>query len=319
MLDELPDGLHFVRSHFSAPALALDSWTVELTGAVARERLFRPAELQRLNPQTERVTLECAGHRRSEFNPATPGLQWGVGAVSEASWTGVPLAALLADTEPNARACEVVFEGADHGPHPASSGEIPFARSIPLERARRGDVLLAWAMNGRPIPAEHGGPLRVIVPGYYGVASVKWLRRIELRTSPFTGPFQTHDYLLEGEPLRQMRVSSLIVEPAPDTRIPAGPVTFSGIAWSGVGGIARVDIRRLGTPWQEATLAPPDHPAGLTRWSSQIELTPGPHTIEARAHDQNGNAQPEQPQWNTHGYANNSIHRIPITALAHGT
>lgn len=307
-LDNLPTELHFVRSHFGVPTLDTASWSLEVGGAVERPSRYSLVQLRRRAVCTRRVVLECAGHRRNEFRPSASGLPWGVGAVSEARWTGIALSDLLREVSPNSGACEVVFEGADRGPHRSAHDEVPFARSIPLDRALAGDVLLAWEMNGRPLPAEHGAPLRVIVPGSYGVASVKWLRRITVLEHSFVGPFQTDDYLLNGRPLQELRVNSLVVQPADGAVVQTGTTRVSGIAWGGRDGIAGVEIRASGGPWQEATLTRSDDSAGLDRWQATLRLPPGKHRVEARARDRSGASQPERPEWNAHGYANNSIH-----------
>jgi DMSO/TMAO reductase YedYZ molybdopterin-dependent catalytic subunit len=318
-LDELPTDLHFVRSHFGTPPL-LESgtWVLELGGAVEHPRSWSLAELQRRPARTQTVVLECAGHRRNEFQPGTPGLQWGPGAVSQARWTGVPLAGLLAEASPRGQACEVLFEGADRGPHRSLNGEVPFARSISLDQALTGDVLLAWELNGRPIPPKHGAPLRAVVPGSYGVASVKWLRRIEVLDRPFTGPFQIQDYQVNGRPLQDLRVNSLILKPEAEDVISKGAVELSGIAWGGRDGIATVEFRLAGGPWQRATLRRPRQRWGLTRWSGRLQLSAGEQLIEVRASDGAGEIQPAQPGWNVLGYANNSIHRVPITVCESG-
>lgn len=311
-LDDLPTESHFVRSHFGPPTRLSQGWVLTLAGGVQHPRRFALDELLRRPARSQSVVLECAGHRRSEFQPSTSGLQWGTGAVSEARWTGVPLAELLADVSP--RGCEVVFKGADRGPHRSSTDEVSFARSIPLDRALEGDVLIAWQMNGKPIPAKHGGPLRAIVPGSYGVASVKWLQRIEVVDRPFTGPFQVQDYQLNGEPLHELRVSSLILKPETGAGVPGNAVEVSGIAWGGAG-IAAVDIRLARARWQPAAITPPPEPSGFTRWSGVLELPPGQHVVEARARDRSGVTQPDRPEWNAAGYANNSIHRVTVTGL----
>ena len=274
------------------------------------------AQLRQLPVREQTVVLECAGHRRNEFRPSTGGLQWGVGALSEARWSGVALSDLLRKAMPTGRAREVVFEGADRGPHRGTSTDVPFCRSIPLERALAGDVLLAREMNGEPIPARHGAPLRVIVPGSYGVASVKWLRKIILLEQPFNGPFQTDDYQLNGKPLEDLRVSSLIIQPTAGAAVRAGTTKVSGVAWGGRGGIVAVEVRLDGGHWQQADLSDPAKPAGLNRWSTALPIPPGAHCLEARASDSSGASQPEHAHWNPLGYANNSIHAIRVRSVS---
>ena len=314
--NDVPAELHFVRSHFTVPTLDPASWRLEVNGAVERELSFSLPKLKRRPVRTQTVVLECAGHRRNEFHPATPGLQWGVGAVSEAHWTGVSLSALLQEVSPISGACEVVFEAADSGLHRSSTNEVTFARSIPLERALAGDVLLAWGMNGHPIPARHGAPLRVIVPGSYGVASVKWLRRISVLERPFTGPFQVDDYHLNGKPLPRVRVNSLIVEPSEGSTLLTGATEVSGVAWGGPDGIAAVEVRVSGGPWQQTMLISPAEPNRLSRWRAAVSLPPGEHRLEARARDFSGVLQPERAMWNPLGYANNSIHAIRVRSVS---
>ena len=314
--DDVPTELHFVRSHFGVPALDSANWSVEVDGAVARGRCYSLVQLRQRSVRTQAVVLECAGHRRNEFRPSAPGLQWGVGAVSEARWTGAVLSDLLGEVWPTNRACEVVFEGADRGPHRSSDSEVVFARSIPLERALAGDVLLAWEMNGEPIPARHGAPLRVIVPGSYGVASVKWLHRISVVEQPFIGPFQADDYQLNGKPLQDLRVNSLIVQPADGAVLPAGTTAVTGVAWGGRHGITAVEVRVSNGPWQEAMLSRPPQPTSLYRWRIALELPPGAHCLEARSRDTSGASQPDHAEWNPLGYANNSTHGIRIRSTA---
>ena len=314
--DELPNELHFVRSHFGVPAFDPDTWTLQIDGAVRNERSHSISELRERHVRSQTVVLECAGHRRNEYQPNTAGLQWGVGAVSEAQWTGVPLSDLLREASPTSGACEVVFEGADRGPHRSTSGQVTFARSIPLQRALAGDVLLAWEMNGHPLPAKHGAPLRLVVPGSYAVASVKWLRRITVLEQPFAGPFQADDYQINGEPLNGLKVNSLIVKPGDSSAVPAGTTEVSGVAWCGQGGIDSVEVRCAGGPWQRAVVDVPQQATALHHWSVRFALPPGEHSLEARAYDRSGTRQPEQAPWNELGYANNSIHRILIRCTA---
>jgi len=316
----MPTDFHFVRSHFGVPLIDHSRVALDLGGAVKRELHLSLRELLGRPSRSLTVVLECAGHRRKEFSPATAGLPWSTGAVSEARWTGVPLADLLAEVQPSARVCEVLFEGCDRGLHRSASDEVPFSRSIPFERARHGDVLIAWEMNGAPIPPELGGPVRAIVPGCYAVDSVKWLRRIEVRERPFLGPFQAQDYRLigvngraSGEAVHELRISSLILEPEAGAVVTSDRVEVSGVAWAGHDGVAGVEVRLRGGSWRPAMLAPQTERYGFTHWSDTIAAPPGNHEIEARAVDQSGNVQPERPEWNVFGYANNSIHRIPIS------
>ena len=314
-LDETPTALHFVRSHFGVPPLDPETWTLQIGGAVQAPRSYSLSELQELPIRSQTVVLECAGHRRSEYQPDTPGLQWGVGAVSQARWTGIALRELLLRAAPAGRAREVVFEGADLGPHKSTSEDVVFARSVPLQRALDGDLLLAWEMNGQPLPARHGAPIRLVVPGSYAVASVKWLRRITVLEHPFTGPFQTNDYQLDGKALDEMKVNSLIVKPDAGNTMPAGSTEISGVAWGGRGGIAAVEVRRARGEWQQAVVEVPPQTTALHRWSARLALPPGEHRIEVRAHDRFGTHQPQRPAWNELGYANNSVHGIQVRCI----
>jgi DMSO/TMAO reductase YedYZ molybdopterin-dependent catalytic subunit len=319
----MPADLHFVRSHFGIPALDPRTWSLEVVGAVERPLRLSLADLLSRRPSSRSVVLECAGHRRDEFRPGTPGLQWGPGAVSEAQWAGASLAALLFEAGPTRAACEVVFKGADRGPHRGSAEEYSFARSIPLQRALRGDVLLAWAMNGGAVPERHGGPLRAIVPGSYAVNSVKWLTRIEVLEEPFSGPFQAVDYRLldvpdavEASPLPDLRANALIVTPETGALVRGNLIEVSGVAWGGEGGIAAVEVRADRADWKPAWIASPHDSSGFTRWSSVFPAAPGAHVVEVRARDGAGETQPQNPEWNALGYANNSIHRISLTVLS---
>ena len=323
-LVEMPTEFHFVRSHFEVPTVDAQTWTLELGGTVDHPLCFSLADLRRLPSHTQSVTLECAGHRRSEFKPGTNGVQWGAGAVSEARWTGVRLSDLLAQALPSDRASEIVFEGADRGPHRTSNGDVSFARSIPFERALTGDVLLAWEMNGRPIPPKHGAPLRVIVPGFYAVSSVKWVRKIEVLDRPFTGPFQANDYRMlglagpeNGKSVQELGVSALILSPVADTVVAGPSVPVSGVAWGGRGGIDAVEFRLSGQSWKRAVVATPRPPYGLTRWAGLlVDVPEGDLRIEVRARDKAGRVQSREPEWNALGYANNSRHSIAITVTA---
>jgi DMSO/TMAO reductase YedYZ molybdopterin-dependent catalytic subunit len=318
---DMPTEFHFVRNHFEVPLTDAGTWRLELGGAVARPLSLSLDDLRQMPTRTQAVTLECAGHRRREFEPATNGVQWGAGALAEARWTGVALEDLLLEAALSEQACEVAFEGADRGKHRTSDLDVPFARSIPLARALTGDVLLAWAMNGRPIPDEHGAPLRVIVPGVYAVASVKWLRRIEVLEQPFEGPFQVEDYRMlglgsgdNGESVQELNVNALVVGPEEGEVIHGTSIAVSGVAWGGRGGLDAVEVRISGRRWRPALIAAPNPPYGLAHWRClALGVPPGEHTIEVRARDKAGRVQPVKPRWNTLGYANNSRHLIAVT------
>jgi DMSO/TMAO reductase YedYZ molybdopterin-dependent catalytic subunit len=298
---------HFRRDHFDPPLIDAGGFTLELAGTGAPRRLTL-GDLRRLPRRELDVVLECAGHRRDEFEPPTPGLQWGIGAVGEARWTGAALADVLGLVGIGPEVTEVALHGADRGSCEVAAGVHRYARSIPLAKALHPDTLLVWEMDGQPLPMGHGAPLRAIVPGWYATDSVKWLERIELLREPFDGPFQALDYrwVDEQHPPPGVRMDELPVHSV-ITSIDAGAVR--GVAWGG-GGIARVDVRIDDGEWREARIEQGSGAYARALWS--LYLPRPAHSVAARATDVHGESQPEQPEWNPGGYRNNSIQRIAL-------
>lgn len=319
--DLTPVGLHYTLSHFDIPALK-PSHRLTIEGSVERPRAFQVDELRALGEKTLRVTVECAGNGRAGMTPRYPSMPWTCGAVSTAEWTGVPLPALLGVAKPTRQAKEIAFHGADAG---FDSGvEHHFARSLRLDEVT-DDVLLAWAMNGQPLPPQHGAPLRLVVPGWFGMASVKWLERIELLERPFDGYQQVVGYRYkkqsgsEGAPVRHMKVKSLITPPGvPDwyTRrrlVEQGTVEVQGRAWSGAGvAITKVELGVDGA-WSDAAVEPRKSTFAWQRWRAKWQATPGEHELACRAADAQGAVQPLEPDWNMGGMGNNALHRIHVT------
>jgi DMSO/TMAO reductase YedYZ molybdopterin-dependent catalytic subunit len=324
-----PTPRFFVRNHFPAPKLDLASWRLVIDGAVERPFSLSYEELVRIPRREVVALLECAGNSRSGVNPPTEGVRWSHGAVGTAQWSGVPLASVLERAGPKSGAKEVVFEGADRGWEPTVPEELQYAMSISIEKAMHEDTLLADRMNAAPLSVNHGFPVRAIVPDWYGMASVKWVTRLTVIDHAFQGHFRTQPYVYihEGDPVEGpktpvtvQRVKSLITWPGEGEAIPPGRCTVRGVAWSGHGAIARVELS-VGpvdpAPSQETWLPtrltgdPPLH--GWTRWEGEIDLTrPGYYVLRVRATDVRGNAQPMLSQWNFRGVATNSVHQVPV-------
>lgn len=295
-----PAEQRFVRCHFPVPALDAGH-TLEIHGAVAEARTIALAELRALPAVTCTVVTECAGNGRVRMQPPAPGEQWTSGAVSVAQWTGVPLRSLLRLRE---SAVELVFTGADGG---------SYRRSLPAEVAMDGSTLVALEMNGEPIPAIFGGPLRLIVSGWYGMASVKWLARVEAVETPFEGEFQTERYVYApGAPVTSVKVKSMFTDlPA---EVPARvPLRITGLAWGGAG-IARVQVA-AGAEWREARLVGPILPHAWRRFELQwTPPAPGRYLLKCRAADSSGEWQPDAPSWNEQGYGINAVEESGIVA-----
>ena len=309
----VPNALFYVRNHFGVPRLDQSRWRLEVGGLVERRLSLDLGQVRAMPSETAVVTLECAGNGRAELWPPAPGEQWGLGAVGTAEWTGVPLTEVLDRAGVQATAHEVIFTGADSGHVNGHGGRVHFERSLPVGPLGQAGALLAYAMNGEELPAHHGYPLRLVVPGWYGVASVKWLTGIQLTSGPFRGHFQADRYHTYGTPLSLQRVRSLITEPAPGGIAESGDIVIRGLAWSGAAPIARVEVRIGDDPWQPATLAGARHRHSWQRWELPACLTrPGTVSLQARAIDQAGCTQPGQPQWNPLGYANNTIHEVRL-------
>jgi DMSO/TMAO reductase YedYZ molybdopterin-dependent catalytic subunit len=320
-----PTELHYVRSNFAVPA---HDGTLEIGGAVDNPVALTLDDLRTM-PATERaVTLECAGNGRLEMRPLPTGEPWGDYAVSTARWTGTLLHQVLALAHPASDGVDVRFEGADHGAYhlqpilaETEKDDLTFVRALPLTHAAdpAAEILIAYEMNGEPLSPDHGAPFRVIVPHWYAVASVKWLKRIDVLTKPYTGEFQTGHYMYEWpdrphEAVSLMRVRARITEPAAASTINAGTHTVRGKAWSGTGPVTQVDVSLTGEgDWHPAQLEPPTGPYQWQDWSFTWDATDvGRHTLRARATDAAGNVQPEVPPWNRLGYGNNAIEVIYI-------
>ena len=315
----MPTRSFYLRDHFPIPNLDGERYRLSVRGLVERPLNVSLRELHNLPSESRVVTLECAGNGRSFFDPKVPGEPWAHGAVSTAEWTGVPLVELLdrAGTQPGVT--EIVFRGADSGRVAGVDAPVRFERSLPVDQIRNLDALLAHSMNGEPLPAPHGYPLRLIVPGWYAVASVKWLTEIVVTDKAFDGYFQATKYWYEWErdgreerePVTLLNVRALIVAPGPGTKLPRGEMAIRGVAWSGVASIAKVELSLNGGPWQEARILGEGRPGAWQWWEliSSLEQA-GPLVIRARATDTAGRTQPDQAEWNRLGYGNNSIRAV---------
>ncbi len=320
--DITPVGMHYTLSHFDIPDVATDTYRLEVGGLVDAPASLTLAEIQAGDARTLPVTMECAGNGRSRLDPRPTNMPWGLEAIGTAEWTGVPLRDVLAPVGVQADAIELVFSGPDEG---IQRGERHnFQRSLSVTEAQRPEILLVWAMNGRPLEPQHGAPLRLIVPGWYGMASVKWLRSIEAIGQPFEGTQQAGSYNIRkrptdpGERVTRIRVRAVMTPPGfpefPSLRrfADAGPTTIHGRAWSGEAPVTRVEVAVDGV-WADAQLGPQMGEFAWHSWSFEWAAAPGEHELSCRATDATGATQPLEQDWNVGGYCNNMVQTIRVT------
>jgi DMSO/TMAO reductase YedYZ molybdopterin-dependent catalytic subunit len=321
--DITPIGLHYLLIHYDIPHVDPASWSLDIGGAVERPARYSLADLQSRPVVTRAVTMECAGNGRAQLVPRALSQPWLLEAVATGEWTGTPLWPLLEEAHPRPDVVDVVFTGLDRGVE--GGVEQQYERSLTVEQARDEDALVVWALNGAPLPPQHGFPLRLVVPGWYGMTSVKWLDRITASSEPFTGYQQSRAYRYRadpedaGEPITRMQVRSLMIPPGiPDffTRqrhLPPGPVTLEGRAWSGNGAVSRVEVSvDGGEHWAMAKLEEPTAPHLWQRWWLSWDAPPGTHDLVCRAGDAAGYRQPLEHRWNVGGYAVNTVQRITV-------
>ena len=326
--DVTPIGLHYLLTHYDIPDVDASSWRLEVDGLVERPLSLSLEELRARRAMELTVTMECAGNGRAHVEPHVVSQPWLLEAVGTASWRGVPVDDLLDDAGLLDGANDALFIGLDRG---VEGGEDQFyARSVPVKELRGVDAVLAYEVNGVPLPPQHGYPLRLVVPGWYGMTSVKWLSRITLMNAPFDGYQMSHSYRLRqeedepGEPVTRIAPRSLMMPPGiPDflTRervVEAGECEIRGRAWSGEAEIAGVDVSTDGGgSWAPAKLG--DAALGRWAWRSWHFLwgaEPGEYELCCRARDAAGNEQPLVPPWNLGGYKNNAVQRVRVTVLA---
>ena len=318
-----PNTRFFVRSHFPVPQVDATQWKLEVTGLVNTPLSLTLDQVRALATTDLTCVLECAGNGRARFKlPSTSGTQWEYGAVGNATWTGVPLGALLdrAGVKPEAK--HVWFEAADFAPAPATP---PFLRSIPLEKATR-DVLLAHRMNGAPLSRLHGAPLRAVVPGWFGMASTKWVTKIRLEAAPSDNHFMIRGYRYveaggdptQSPPVEALRVKSLITRPLDGARLAPGTLRVQGFAWAGPPGVKLVEASiDRGATWKPAGFMGSAQGPAWRMWATEFEVkTPARLTIMARATDGAGEVQPLEAKPNSGGYGNNSIHAVAVNVRA---
>ncbi|MGW0883503.1 molybdopterin-dependent oxidoreductase [Streptomyces sp. NPDC002671] len=329
--DVTPPGLHYVLTHYDIPYVPqAGAWRLAVDGRVRRPLDLSLADLLSFPQVTTRVTMECAGNGRALLTPRPVSQPWLVEAVGTADWSGVPLRLLLDEAGADPAAVDVVFTGADHGVE--RGVEQDYRRALPLAVAtgRDPEVLVATAMNGAPLPPQHGRPLRLVVPGWYGMAHVKWLRMVTVSGVPFTG-FQQHvAYRIrhsddeEGEPVTRIEPRALLVPPGfPDFMSRArvlrpGSVTLEGRAWSGQAPVTSVEVSTDGgRSWRPADLdaAADGYRWAWRGWRHTWAATPGEHALAARASDADGHTQPLDQRWNRGGFANNAVRWVRVVCV----
>src|SRR5262249_27235290 len=311
--DVTPVGMHYLLIHFDVPVIDGAAHRLRVEGHVDRPLELSVDDLRSRPADTRALTMECAGNGRSLMSPRPLSQPWVLDAVGTGEWTGVPLASILEEAGVREGAIDVVFTGEDRG----IDGDIEqaFQRSLTIEEARESGALLAYDLNGAPRPPRHGFPLRLVVPGWYGMTNVKWLTTIEVTHAPFTGYYQATSYNVRvqdddpGEPVTRIVPRSLMVPPGiPDfytrvRRVGPGPVQIVGRGWSGHGPIRTVEFSDDGgSTWTVAELEPPTlGEAAWQGWRIDWNATAGTHELRCRATDEAGNTQPPAPEWNTGG------------------
>jgi DMSO/TMAO reductase YedYZ molybdopterin-dependent catalytic subunit len=318
-----PVGLHYLLIHYDVPVVDADAWRLTVGGHVERELSLGLDDLRTRRAAEVTVTMECAGNGRAHLDPRPVSQPWLNEAVGTARWRGVPLRPLLEEAGVREGAVEVVFTGLDRGVE--NGVDQRYQRSLRLEEALREEVLLAYEMNGLPLPPQHGFPLRLVVPGWYGMTNVKWLASIEVVDRPFGGYQQAWAYHLrqgedeQGKPLDRMLPRSLIVPPGiPDfhTReriLEGGEHVLEGRAWSGRAPVERIDVSTDGgVTWVQAELEPAEHRWAWRGWRFRWHAEPGRHLLCSRARDEAGDEQPLEPAWNLGGYANNAVQTVVV-------
>lgn len=329
--DVTPPGLHYVLVHFDIPPADARTWRLTVGGKVRTPLELSVDDLRRYPAVTHRVTMECAGNGRAGLTPRPVSQPWLNEAVGTADWTGVPLRTLLREAGVEPDAVEAVFTGADHGVERGVEQDYQRSLTVAAATAEDPEVLVAYAMNGEPLPPQHGHPVRLVVPGWYGMAHVKWLRDITLTDTPFAGFQQAVAYRIRqkpdepGEPVTRIAPRALMVPPGfPDfmtrTRVVRpGPQRLEGRAWSGRAPVVGVETSTDGgRTWHAAELDDAGHPWAWRHWHTTWDATPGRHVLSVRATDAEGHTQPLEQPWNRGGFANNLVQRVPVVCLAAG-
>jgi DMSO/TMAO reductase YedYZ molybdopterin-dependent catalytic subunit len=309
-----PNDVFFIRSNGPvAIDIPADEWRLTVSGLVGQELELSLADLQEMETRTITAFLECSGNARQRFpeEPATvEGTKWGNGAIGNAEWTGVSVIDILDTAGVQPGAVDVVSQGGDFA---------EMQRGLPIEVTTDPDVMLVWQMNGEDLAAPNGGPIRLLVPGWGGIASTKWVVGLEVIDHPFDGHYNTESYVVINEdgtilrPVREMPVYSVITSPVPDAEVGAGEQTISGFAWSGYAGIDRIEISIDDGDWQDAEIVEEAGPTSWVRFEAPWSAEAGEHTLRSRATDQIALTQPGETAWNAKGYQMNAIYEVPVT------
>ncbi|MBI1358263.1 MAG: molybdopterin-dependent oxidoreductase [Acidobacteria bacterium] len=317
-----PNRLFFVRNHFETPEIDRAAWRLRVTGLVERELELDWETIATLPTRSVFATMECAGNGRSFLEKPVHGVQWGAGAIGHAEWVGVPLRLVLERAGVQAQAREAIFVGADRGTEPDHPEVMAFERSLPVEKALEDDTLLAIEMNGEPLTAAHGYPVRLIVPGWYGVASVKWLESIHLTDEMFHGYYQSVKYTVRrrtgsgvcSEVVGEMQPKSEILRPHEGERCGVGLNRVVGVAWAGPDPVEAVEISTDGgRSWARAELTGITAPYSWTLWQySWRPAQPGPCQLMSRAISAAGRMQPLRHDPLYGGYLIHHSRPIPV-------
>ena len=325
--DVTPIGLHYLLTHYDIPDVDAVDWRLSVEGLVERPLTLSLDDL-RARPAVEvAVTMECAGNGRVHVEPHVVSQPWLLEAVGTARWRGVRVASVLEEAGLKEGAVEVLFTGLDRGVE--GEEEQAYERSLPVAGLLEGDALLAYEVNGVPLPPQHGFPLRLVVPGWYGMTSVKWLSRVTVLDEPFGGYQMRHSYRVRhaedepGEPITAIAPRSLMIPPgipeflSRSRVVEAGRCEIRGRAWSGEAEITGVDVSTDGgRTWAAAELGD----AALGRWAWRSwqftwDAEPGEHELCCRARDAAWSEQPLEPRWNLGGYVNNAVQRVLVAVV----
>ncbi|HYE81113.1 MAG TPA: sulfite oxidase [Clostridia bacterium] len=318
-----PTEYFYRRNHFPYPDLTSNSFLLQINGEIKDEMVFPYRYIKSLPAKEVTMVLECSGNKRSRFEPEVYGEQWEDGAVSQGIWKGVPLHKLLEAAGLKSTAVEVVFEGLDYGERTDFNGVFRYARSLPVEKAMHPDTIIAYQLNNKPIPYRHGFPLRLVVPQWYAMASVKWLNRITVIDHEFKGPFQTVDYVYYPnkdddsgkKPVTTINVDSIIQKPTEYSILDKGLHEIYGIAWAGKGVIEEVELSfDKGLTWVNAELyRDKREPYSWVFWKYRWDIKQsGEYTIMSRARDSAGSMQPSKAEWNRKGYGYNAVYTAEV-------